>query len=305
MGMTFGKSYISKRTSANTYRGGGASVEKWELAYKDRQQGMKYKEIAEKYGVSINTVKAWKSRKWNKQDQASNPLPKKVAHKKEKGCTQKKLQPVIDNDELTEQQKMFCLFYLQHFNATKAYQQAYQCDYKVANSNAYLLMVKDGIKEELRRLKNELQRDIFIDVKDLIFEYIKQFSADITDFVEFDSTEHKVYQLDENGEKQEVYNDFTGELETYKISSLSLKKSSDVDGTLIQEVKKGKDGVSVKLYDKQKAMTELMKYLGGDALREAQIVKAKRGEEVELTEETDDGFLAALEAEGENLWSEE
>ena len=248
-------------------------MEKWELAYKDRQQGMKYKDIAEKHGVSINTVKAWKSRKWNKQERTSDPPLKKVAHKKEKGCTQKELQPVIDNDDLTEQQKMFCLFYLQHFNATKAYQQAYQCDYKVANSNAYLLMVKDGIKSELRRLKSELQRDIFIDVKDLIFEYVKQFSADITDFVEFDSTEHKVYQLDGDGEKQEVYNEFTGELETYKMSSVSLKNSDEVDGTLIQEVKKGKDGVSVKLYDKQKAMNELMKYLGGDALREAQLSK--------------------------------
>lgn len=199
---------------------------------------------------------------------------------------------------------MFCLFYLQHFNATKAYQQAYQCDYKVANSNAYLLMVKDGIKTELRRLKSELQRDIFVDVKDLIFEYIKQFSADITDFVEFDSTEHKVYQLDEGGEKQEVYNDFTGELETYKISSLSLKKSSDVDGTLIQEVKKGKDGVSIKLYDKQKAMNELMKYLGGDKLREAQIVAMNKDKDDD-TEIEDDGFLEALESEGEELWAEE
>lgn len=273
-------------------------MEKWELAYKDRQQGMKYKEIAEKYGVSINTVKAWKSRKWNKQEQASDPPPKKVAHKKEKGCTQKKLQPVIDNDDLTEQQKMFCLFYLQHFNATKAYQQAYQCDYKVANSNAYLLMVKDGIKTELRRLKSELQRDIFVDVKDLIFEYIKQFSADITDFVEFDSTEHKVYQLDEGGEKQEVYNEFSGELETYKISSLSLKNSSDVDGTLIQEVKKGKDGVSVKLYDKQKAMNELMKYLGGDKLREAQINKAQQSSDVsETTEDKLDELMNKISGE--------
>ncbi|EMQ2587684.1 helix-turn-helix domain-containing protein, partial [Listeria monocytogenes] len=35
----------------------------WELAYKDYKEGMKYKDIAEKYNVSINTVKSWKSRK--------------------------------------------------------------------------------------------------------------------------------------------------------------------------------------------------------------------------------------------------
>ncbi|EID42869.1 phage terminase small subunit [Parageobacillus thermoglucosidasius] len=33
-----------------------------ELAYQDYLKGMKYKDIAEKYGVTINTVKSWKQR---------------------------------------------------------------------------------------------------------------------------------------------------------------------------------------------------------------------------------------------------
>ena len=37
-----------------------------ELAYQDYLNGMRYKEIAEKYGVTINTVKSWKTRyKWS------------------------------------------------------------------------------------------------------------------------------------------------------------------------------------------------------------------------------------------------
>lgn len=44
--------------------------------------GMKYKDIADKYGVSLNTVKSWKVRhKWDK---------KSVHTKSEKVCTQKK-----------------------------------------------------------------------------------------------------------------------------------------------------------------------------------------------------------------------
>lgn len=39
--------------------------EKWELAYEDYKKGMKRKEIASKYEVSINTVKSWKTRHWN------------------------------------------------------------------------------------------------------------------------------------------------------------------------------------------------------------------------------------------------
>lgn len=48
--------------------------EKYELAEQDYMNGMKYKDIADKYGVSLNTVKSWKKRyNWDR-----------------KGCTQKK-----------------------------------------------------------------------------------------------------------------------------------------------------------------------------------------------------------------------
>lgn len=47
-------------------------------AYNDYLKGMKYKNIAEKYNVSINTVKSWKRRNdWQR---------KKGAHKKKKGA---------------------------------------------------------------------------------------------------------------------------------------------------------------------------------------------------------------------------
>lgn len=50
------------------------------LAENDYMSGMKYKDIAEKYGVTLNTVKSWKTRYgWNK---------KGVHTKSEKVCTQ-------------------------------------------------------------------------------------------------------------------------------------------------------------------------------------------------------------------------
>lgn len=52
------------------------------LAEQDYMSGMKYKDIADKYGVSLNTVKSWKVRhKWDK---------KGMHTKSEKVCTQKK-----------------------------------------------------------------------------------------------------------------------------------------------------------------------------------------------------------------------
>lgn len=60
----------------------------YELALADYQAGMKYKEIAEKYGVTINTVKSWKTRyKWSKDGK------KGVHTKNKKVCTQKGGQP--------------------------------------------------------------------------------------------------------------------------------------------------------------------------------------------------------------------
>lgn len=54
-------------------------------AYADYRKGMKYKEIAEKYGVSLSAVKSWASRYWkqkdgcNQQDKKLQPKNKKVA----------------------------------------------------------------------------------------------------------------------------------------------------------------------------------------------------------------------------------
>lgn len=51
----------------------------YELAEKDYKNGMKYKEIADKYGVTINTVKSWKQRyNWTRDG----------AEKKTSVCTQ-------------------------------------------------------------------------------------------------------------------------------------------------------------------------------------------------------------------------
>lgn len=52
-----------------------------ELAKEDYLKGMKYKDLAEKYSVSLNTVKSWKQRyKWDRNG----------VHTNEKVCTQRK-----------------------------------------------------------------------------------------------------------------------------------------------------------------------------------------------------------------------
>jgi uncharacterized protein YjcR len=59
-------------------------TEKYVHAEKDYVKGMKYKDIAEKYGVSLNTVKSWKKRyRWNRDKGA--PKEKSV-HTKKRGA---------------------------------------------------------------------------------------------------------------------------------------------------------------------------------------------------------------------------
>lgn len=196
-------------------------------------------ELARKHGVKPGTLRSRKNReKWGES----------VATEKKNVATVKRPKMVIENDDLTEQQKLFCLLYLQYFNATKAYREAYpEVTYNTARTEGAKLLAKPCVKTELTRLKAELQQDMYMSVKDLVKEYAKQAFADITDFVEFGQTEY----IDEGGMQR-------------KRSYVLLKDSEEVDGTLVQEVKQGRDGVTIKLHDKQRAMEALMKYLTVD-----------------------------------------
>lgn len=61
-------------------------VKTYEQAEIDYMDGLKYKGIAEKYDVSVNTVKSWKTRYgWNRKDKKS------VQTKKEKVYTKKQV----------------------------------------------------------------------------------------------------------------------------------------------------------------------------------------------------------------------
>ncbi len=62
------------------------SLEPREQAFADYRQGMKYKDIAEKYGVSLSAVKSWASRYWKQKD-GCNQQEKKLRLKKKKVAT--------------------------------------------------------------------------------------------------------------------------------------------------------------------------------------------------------------------------
>uniref|UniRef100_UPI003F52D4FA terminase small subunit n=1 Tax=Lactobacillus acidophilus TaxID=1579 RepID=UPI003F52D4FA len=122
-------------------------MKKYEEAEQDYLSGLKYKDIADKYGVSISTVKSWKSRYWKSDGSATKD--EKVAQKVAKVATKKLTEKAIDelsDSELTDKQKAFVLDYLRISNATQAYINVYDVDYKTANVNASRLLVNASIQ---------------------------------------------------------------------------------------------------------------------------------------------------------------
>ena len=286
-----------------------------ELAYQDYRKGMKYKEIAEKYGVTINTVKSWKTRyKWSKDGKKS------VHTKTGKVCTQKTdknnvkkeaiaeaVEQVIENTELTDKQRLFCVLYVKCFNATKAYQKAYEVDYNTAASIGYRLLENDGVKKEIQRLKkNRLNREM-LDESDIFQKYMDIAFSDVTDFVEFGQEDVPVMAV--YGPVQ-VKDEETGEKKTLtkRVNVVRFKDSSEVDGTLIAEVKQGKDGASIKLPDRMKALEWLAEhmYMATEEQRaRIENIKAKT-EQIKGSgqDETEDKVMKLFEAIGGALDAE-
>ncbi len=267
------------------------------LAEADYVVGMKYKDIAAKYGVSINTVKSWKKRYAWSRDKKTECIQKgctqnkKGAHKKE--AVAEDVSQVVINDELTDQQQLFCLYQSRMFNYTKAYMKAYPgCTYASAAVLGSRLMKNQLIRETIEQLKqNHMNREM-LKQEDIFQKYMDIAFADMNDFMSFG--------------QEEIETDYGPRM----VNSVRLKESDQVDGTLITEVKQGRDGVSVKLADRMKAIDWLADHMDiATAEQKAKIeqIRAKTaimsGTSEEETE--DDGFIEALKGEVADVWEEE
>lgn len=278
--------------------------EKAEKARKLYKGGMKLVEIASQLDCSAATIRTWKNRyKWdadeNETFQKKNETKRNVSKKSksEKSSEVKavahEVESVMKNTDLTDKQQLFCIYYIRCFNATKAYQKAYGVDYATAVVNGPRLLGNARIKDEIYRLKQERLNREFLSESDVFQKYMDIAFADVTDFVEFGNEDVDVI-LD------------TGERKTITVSHVNIKNDADVDGTIISEVSKGKDGVKVKLADRMKALqwlTDHMDLATEKQRAEVALLKAKvqtDGEEI-----TDDGFLDALNGSATEDWSDE
>ena len=217
--------------------------------------------------MSINTVKSWVSRNgWAKLKKGCIQK-KKGAHKNKvqenvlvsdknvvENINQRVVAEVIDNELLTDKQQLFCIYYIEHFNATKAYQQAYDCSRESARANGSRLLTNDNIKSEIDKLTEECLKEEEINskliAKRLFQKMLDIASAELTDFIEFGAED--VPLIDHATNEQKI--DEEGNPVFYKKNYVNFKDGVEVDGTVLSEVSLGKDGAKVKLQDKMKAI---------------------------------------------------
>ena len=106
-----------------------ARNEKIDKAYEMYKNGYKLIDISKKLNVPESTIRTWKSRhKWDKP---------------------------LRNEELTPKQQLFCIYYIEEFNATKSYQKAFGSSYNVSMVEGCKLLRNPKIKEEIDKLTNE------------------------------------------------------------------------------------------------------------------------------------------------------
>lgn len=234
----------------------------YELAEKDYQAGMKYKDIASKYNVTLNTVKSWKTRyKWKKDAEEKESAEKvctqnKSMHTLKKGAEEKSMPDIkeeiekIDADGLTGKQRLFCNYYIRTFNAT---QSAIKAGYSknTAYAIGYENLKKPQVKAYLEKLRDAYTEDIYLDTKRLLERHRQIAFYDVNDYVNDDGTLKDLSECD---------------------GSLIRKVSSEVTNieqiSEIGEEKKTKTKEVIKtnfeLEDRSKSLVFLTKFYGLD-----------------------------------------
>lgn len=239
-------------------------------------QGQKLVEIASQLNLPEGTVRRWKcTHKWDNErsDKKSERSEKKKVKKKK--AAESEVEQVIEISDLTDKQRLFCICYIRSFNATKAYQKAYEVDYLTAAANGPRMLGNARVKKEILRLKKERLNREFLSESDIFQKYMDIAFADITDYLKFGTEEVPVMTIygpvkikdPETGEEKQL---------TKTVNTVHFKESSGVDGTILAEVRQGKDGASIKLSDRMKALQWLSDHMDmGTEEQKAKIAQIK------------------------------
>lgn len=210
--------------------------------------GMKLVEIASQLNLPEGTVRRWKStHDWNNERSDKNSERSHGSDKKEKTVA-KVVKSVMNNENLTDKQRLFCVYYSKSFNATQSYKKAYDCSYGVAVTEGPALKNNPRVSSEIDRLKQIKLSDAHLEPGDIFQKYMDIAYSNITDYLTF-------------GKKNVTYFNKKGDEITVMESYVDLNESNEVDGSIISEVSQGKEGIKLKLADRMKALQWLSDHM--------------------------------------------
>lgn len=256
-------------------------------------KGLKLIDIANQLGIPEGTVRSWKNRyNWDcnvAKEKRNVAKTKKNKKQNQEEPSVDEVSSIIENPELTDKQRLFCVHYIRSFNATKAYQKAYACSYETAMVEGSSHLRNPKIKSEILKLKQERLNREFLSEADIFQKYMDIAFADITDYMIFGTEEVPVMAMygpvkikdPETGEEKPL---------TKIVNTVRFKDSSEVDGTILAEVKQGRDGASIKLSDRMKALQWLSDHMNlGTEEQKAKVALLQK-----KIKEDDDGKKDAL-----------
>ncbi len=283
---------------------GNPLVEKAHELYKS---GMKMVDIADQLGCSPATIRTWKNRyKWDNGEsetfQKKSETKRNVSKKKARSETalDDGTKETLQNDELTPEQQMFCIYYSRTFNAAQSYQKAYGCKYESAMVRGSELLRNVKVRKEIERLKEIKRQQIVTGTEDIVELQMRIAFGDIGNVVEFGRETIE-----------------TKDGRSVEINSLRAKESSEVDTQLIKSITEGQNGLTVVMKDEQRAIDWLTKFfeMNPDDKHRKEFDKRKLEiEMLKLEMQTKDGpenapeqdnFLEALNASAQEVWSDE
>lgn len=161
------------------------------------------------------------------------------------------------------------------------------------------------IRTEIQSLKQSRLNRELLDEHDIFQKYMDIAFADITDFVQFGQEEE--YVIGQFGLVQ-VEDPVTGKKAPLKqkVNTVRFRESDSIDGTLITEVKNGKNGASIKLADRMKALEWLAEHMDiATEEQKARIAVLKMKSAGDEPEDIDTSYVNALKDLAAKVWTNE
>lgn len=224
----------------------------YELAEKDYQAGMKYKDIAIKYNVTLNTVKSWKTRyKWKKNTEEKESAEKVCTQNKSMHTLKKSAENKISNEDkdfeyvdeedgLTDRQRNFCYCYYENFNATQAAIKAGYSE-KTAAEQGCRLLKNVKVKEFLEKLREVYRTEFLITQERVMNRHVQIALSDMRDFITEDG---------------KLRSNYDGTL----VKKLTIRSSTYSDGEVVKEDR----AVTIELEDRKHSLNLITKKLNLD-----------------------------------------